>query len=74
MKNVIPKKWIEETIVVPFENIEVRIPKYYHEYLTHIYGDYMTPPPDDKKDDRHVFAFIDMERRWSLEDIKKVLS
>ena len=74
MKNVIPKKWIEETIFVPFENIQVRIPKYYHEYLSHIYGDYMTPPPVEKRDDRHVFAFIDMEKRWTLDDIRKELS
>ena len=74
MKNIIQKKWIEETIFVPFENIQVRIPKYYDEYLTHIYGDYMTPPPLEKRDDRHVWAFLDMEKRWSLEDILKELS
>lgn len=73
-KHVVEKKWIEETIWVPFEDIQVRIPKYYHEYLSHIYGDYMTPPPVEKRDDRHVFAFIDMEKRWSLEDIQKELS
>jgi len=74
MKHVIPKKWVDETIIVPFEDVQVRIPKYYHEYLTHLYGDYMTPPPVKERDDRHVFAFIDMEKRWSLDDIKKELS
>lgn len=74
MRNVIPKKWVEETIWVPFEDVQIRIPKYYHEYLTHIYGDYMTPPPIEKRDDRHAFAFIDMDKRWSLDDIRKELS
>lgn len=74
MRNVVPKKWIEDTIWVPFENIQVRIPKYYHEYLTHIYGDYMTPPPVEKRDDRHVFAFLDLDKRWSLDDLLKELS
>lgn len=74
LRNIIQKKWIEETIFVPFENIQVRIPKYYHEYLTHIYGDYMTPPPLNKRDDRHEFPFFDMEKRWDLEDIHKELS
>ena len=74
MKNVIPQKWIEETVFVPFENIQVRIPKYYHEYLTHIYGDYMTPPPDDKKDDRHVVKYLDFEKRLSREEILALLS
>lgn len=74
MRNVIPKKWIEETIWVPFEDIQVRIPKYYHEYLTHIYGDYMTPPPDEKKDDRHYVKYLDFERRLSREEILALLS
>lgn len=74
MRHVIPKKWVEETIWVPFEDVQIRIPKYFHEYLTHLYGDYMTPPPMEKRDDRHAFAFIDMEKRWSLGDIRKELS
>ena len=74
MRHVIPKKWVEETILVPFEDVQIRIPKQYHEYLTHLYGDYMTPPPVEERDDRHVFAFIDMEKRWSLKDIQKELS
>ena len=74
MRNVIPKKWIEETVWVPFENIQVRVPKNYHEYLTHIYGDYMTPPPDDKKDDRHVIKYLDFEKRLSREEILSLLS
>lgn len=74
MRNVVQKKWVDETIFVPFENIQVRVPKYYHEYLTHIYGDYMTPPPDDKKDDRHVMAYLDFERRLTKDEIMKLLS
>lgn len=74
MRQVIPKKWMEETLWVPFEDVQIRIPKYYHEYLTHFYGDYMTPPPMEQRDDRHSFAFIDMEKRWSLEDILKELA
>ena len=74
MRNLVQKKWIDETIWVSFEDIKVRVPKYYHEYLTHIYGDYMTPPPDDKKDDRHVIAYLNMERRLTLEEIKEEIS
>lgn len=74
MRNVIPKKWVEETIFVQFEDTQVRIPKFYHEYLSQIYGDYMTPPPVEKRDDRHVFAFLDLDKRWSLDDILKELS
>ena len=74
LKSFVPKEWISETIMVPFENIEVPIPKHYHEYLTRIYGDYMTPPPENKRDDRHVFAFIDMDKRLTLKQIRKILA
>ena len=74
LRNVIPKKWIQDTIWVPFENIQVRVPKYYHEYLTQIYGDYMTPPPDDQKDDRHFVLYLDLEKRLSREEILTLLS
>lgn len=73
MKNVIKKSWIEETIMVPFEDMLAPIPKGYDVYLTHLYGDYMTPPPDNKKDDRHIVKFIDLNERLSLEEIKKRL-
>lgn len=73
LKNMIRKEWIEETIYVPFENINVPIPKMYDEYLTSIYGDYMTPPPEDKRDDRHVLAYLDLERRLSYEELMKML-
>lgn len=32
-----------EVIYVPFESIQIPIPKGYDEYLTKVYGDYMTP-------------------------------
>lgn len=74
LKNVMPKVWLEETILVPFEDMMVRVPKHYDKYLSIIYGDYMTPPPEDKRDDRHVFAFIDMDRNVPLNEIKEILS
>lgn len=70
-KHTIKKSMIEETILVPFQDMTVPIPKDYDAYLKHLYGDYMTPPPDDKKDDRHVVRFIDMHERLSLEEIKE---
>lgn len=32
-----------------FEDSEVPLPEHIHEMLTHIFGDYMTPPPEDKR-------------------------
>ena len=72
-KNIIKKSWIEDTIMVPFEDMLAPIPKGYDAYLTHLYGDYMTPPPDNQKDDRHIVKFIDLNERLTLEEIKNRL-
>ncbi len=44
-----PKEWFEKYIVVPFEDLNVRLPKFYDEYLTYIYGDYMKLPPIEER-------------------------
>lgn len=44
-----PKVWFDEFTMAPFEDVYVRLPKHYHEYLTYMYGDYMTPPPIEKR-------------------------
>lgn len=43
------KSLIMETERVPFENLTLSIPKYWDEYLTNLYGDYMTPVKDGFK-------------------------
>lgn len=42
-KEIILKEWLSEPIYIDFENEKFPIPKEYDKYLTHIYGDYMTP-------------------------------
>ena len=68
-----PKEWFEEYVMVPFENIEVRLPKYYHEYLTYMYGDYMTPPPVEKRkpEGAHGKYYVNFERNVPLSLVKK---
>ncbi|MBQ2176966.1 MAG: LicD family protein, partial [Alphaproteobacteria bacterium] len=73
-RNMFKKEILDETMWVPFENIKARIPKHYHEYLTQIYGDYMTPPPEDRRDDGHIFKFVDMDKRYTIAEIKDLLN
>lgn len=40
----------DDTLLAPFEDKMFRIPKAYDQYLTERFGDYMTPPPLDKRD------------------------
>lgn len=51
--DLLPKKWIEQTIYVPFEDAEFPVSKYWKEYLSSRYGDYMTPPPVEKRKNKH---------------------
>lgn len=68
-KSWFPRKWIEDTIEVPFENITARIPKDFDDYLRHYYGDYMQLPPEDKRDDRHAIDYLNLDEREPINDI-----
>ncbi len=61
-KSLLKKEWIEDTIFAPFEDMMMRIPKDFDAYLTHIYGDYMQLPPEDKRLP-HPHLYYDLNRR-----------
>ncbi len=46
---VFPKEYLRETVPLTFEGIQVMAPNGYHEILTQMYGDYMTPPPPSER-------------------------
>ena len=58
-KESVERKWFEQTVELPFECIPLAAPKDYIEYLTYFYGDYMTPPPEDKRYNRHGAVELD---------------
>jgi len=48
-KEIFPKDYFKETIELYFENKKYPAPSKYDEYLTYVYGDYMTiPDPEDR--------------------------
>lgn len=52
-----------DLIRIPFENIEVNAFREYDMYLSHLYGDYMTPPPIEERVTHHSFiAYKKYER------------
>lgn len=53
MKDIVPKKWIDEYVPIPFEDGVFNGPKGYDAFLTHLYGDYMTPPPVGSESRNH---------------------
>ena len=41
-KHIWKKEWFDESIRMPFENIQINVPKGYDDRLRKEYGDYMT--------------------------------
>ncbi len=63
-KEVMPKSYFGKGSKGEFEGIEVNLPEKYHEYLTSLYGDYMTPPPPEKRIGHHYCTVIDLEKSY----------
>ena len=59
-RGVFPKKWLEEVIYVDFEGYKLPVPKYYDEYLTYLYGDYMQMIPVSERRVSHSIVLMDL--------------
>lgn len=60
---VVPKEIFEqEPKTLLFETEEFPVPPDYDKYLTIRYGDYMTPPPENKRNGGHGNMIIDLEK------------
>ncbi len=58
-KESIRKKWLVERADIQFEGHSFTAPKDAYGYLSYFYGDYMTPPPEEKRYNRHKIIKID---------------
>lgn len=50
---IVPKEGSEQILEVPFEDMQVMIPKGYDNVLKVVYGDYMTLPPEEARKPKH---------------------
>ena len=64
-----PKDWFAQAIAVPFEDTEIFVPSGYHEILTYIYRDYITPPPTHSRSGHHTAYYMNLERKVGIEEI-----
>lgn len=55
VKDVFPREYFDETVSVEFEGLQLIAPKGWHDYLSRLYGDYMTLPPKEKQTGVHYF-------------------
>ena len=65
MRNRYPKEAFEDRLDVPFENTLMPIPSGYDTYLRIAFGDYMTPPPEEKQVPSHEAVLIDAENSYT---------
>ena len=63
-KGIVDKQVLGLPTPVLFESHEVMGVEHAHEYLTHMYGDYMAiPPHDDQK--QHCFYYVDFDKPYN---------
>lgn len=65
------KSWFGSYLIVPFNDMNIRIPQGYDSYLKQKYGDYMILPAPEERICIHEVAYVNFEKRLSL---KKVLN
>lgn len=61
-REMFPKSWLGEGVMLPFEDTEIRCPSRHDLILTQVYGDYMVPIDKEYRESQHC-----MEIRSSLE-------
>ncbi len=64
------KKWFDGFVEMPFGDFQVRVPIGYDDYLTYVYGDYMTPP-NPIPDFTHSMYYVNLKERLSIEEVKQ---
>lgn len=52
--SIVKKKFFGKPLRVPFEDTSLCVPEFYHDYLTHMFGDYMTLPPVQERQGWHM--------------------
>ncbi len=58
-RELFPQSVFGEGNFYDFEGMQLRGPKDYEIYLTQLYGDYMTPPPESERGSKHNIEFVE---------------
>lgn len=63
--NGYPRQWFEDTVKLPFEGLEICMPKEYHKFLRARFGDYMQLPPEEQRVAHHYADVIDPDKPYT---------
>lgn len=64
-KEIIPVQWFEGETELTFEGIKVKAPAKYDQWLSFVYGDYMSLPPEAERTGHHYADIIDLDKPYS---------
>lgn len=64
-KEIVPADWYGEGTPVMFEGMELLAPAKYDQWLTQVYGNYMQPPPIEKRVGHHYVDVIDLNKPYT---------
>ena len=64
-KEIIPREWVQGTIQMDFEGIKVNVSDKFDEWLTYVYGDYMSLPPENERVGHHYVDLFDMNKSYT---------
>ena len=62
---IYPRNWMCESVYMPFESLNLPVPKEYDSYLRHLYGDYRILPAEDQRE-HHYIRSIDFIEKGSV--------
>ena len=74
IREIYPKQWFSDYVLVPFSSFVVRCPIGYDQYLRQIYGNYMELPSIDKQVAHHGQYYINLDERLTINESLKRLS
>ena len=57
-RGAFPAKWLREDVRLPFHGYRLPVPEAYDRYLTYLYGDYRTPPPEKERELAHSIPHL----------------
>lgn len=63
-REIMNKKIFGNPINAKFENICIKCPELYEEFLTNLYGNWRQLPPEDKRGKQHDFVFLDLTKSY----------
>ena len=70
-RKIYDKVWFDESVDMPFEDTTIKVPGKYDKYLTHVYGDYMTLPPEEKRVSLHKKYYTNLRERLDICEIRR---